>query len=273
MLPQRVLEKRDGRRERSARTHKAIVAALIDLIEEGNLGPTASQNRAARERRGALDSPALPFTRGLVRGRGGGAREARRADEDLRRRAASARRARDRVRGSPRARARVLLARAPGGVGARHVAAHGLDRDQPRDRRSVASQASRGRAGLRARDRAPPRSAKCRMPRRPDRRRRREFARGIRGRIRHAPSSNARRLSRTAARASCSLRRRRRAGRYGPCGPRGCARSARRRPDRAMPAPCPPAARRPGRCRRAGLRTRPCARLAILDHGNIHYNA
>lgn len=43
MLPQRALEKRDGRRERSARTHKAIVAALIDLIEEGNLAPTASQ--------------------------------------------------------------------------------------------------------------------------------------------------------------------------------------------------------------------------------------
>lgn len=43
MLPQRVLEKRDGRRERSARTHKAIVASLIDLIEEGNLAPTASQ--------------------------------------------------------------------------------------------------------------------------------------------------------------------------------------------------------------------------------------
>ncbi len=43
MLPQRVLEKRDGRRERSARTHKAIVASLIDLIEEGNLSPTASQ--------------------------------------------------------------------------------------------------------------------------------------------------------------------------------------------------------------------------------------
>ena len=43
MLPQRVLEKRDGRRVRSARTHKAIVASLIDLIEEGNLSPTASQ--------------------------------------------------------------------------------------------------------------------------------------------------------------------------------------------------------------------------------------
>jgi AcrR family transcriptional regulator len=43
MLPQRVLEKRDGRRERSARTHKAIVASLIDLIEEGNLAPTAAQ--------------------------------------------------------------------------------------------------------------------------------------------------------------------------------------------------------------------------------------
>ncbi len=43
MLPQRALEKRDGRRERSARTHKAIVAALIDMIEEGNLAPTAGQ--------------------------------------------------------------------------------------------------------------------------------------------------------------------------------------------------------------------------------------
>jgi AcrR family transcriptional regulator len=43
MLPQRALEKRDGRRERSARTHKAIVGALIDLIEEGNLAPTANQ--------------------------------------------------------------------------------------------------------------------------------------------------------------------------------------------------------------------------------------
>lgn len=43
MLPQRALEKRDGRRERSARTHKLIVASLIDLIEEGNLSPTASQ--------------------------------------------------------------------------------------------------------------------------------------------------------------------------------------------------------------------------------------
>jgi len=43
MLPQRAIERRDGRRERSARTHKAIVAALIDLIEEGNLAPTAGQ--------------------------------------------------------------------------------------------------------------------------------------------------------------------------------------------------------------------------------------
>ncbi len=43
MLPRRVLEKRDGRRERSARTHKAIVASVIDLIEEGNLAPTAAQ--------------------------------------------------------------------------------------------------------------------------------------------------------------------------------------------------------------------------------------
>ncbi len=43
MLPQRALDRRDGRRERSARTHKAIVAALIDLIEEGNLAPTANQ--------------------------------------------------------------------------------------------------------------------------------------------------------------------------------------------------------------------------------------
>ncbi len=43
MLPQRGHEKRDGRRERSARTHRAIVASLIDLIEEGNLAPTAAQ--------------------------------------------------------------------------------------------------------------------------------------------------------------------------------------------------------------------------------------
>jgi AcrR family transcriptional regulator len=43
MLPQRVHDKRDGRRERSARTHRSIVAALIDLIEEGNLAPTAAQ--------------------------------------------------------------------------------------------------------------------------------------------------------------------------------------------------------------------------------------
>jgi TetR/AcrR family transcriptional regulator of autoinduction and epiphytic fitness len=43
MLPQRSTDKRDGRRERSVRTHRAIVAALIDLIEEGNLAPTAAQ--------------------------------------------------------------------------------------------------------------------------------------------------------------------------------------------------------------------------------------
>jgi len=43
MLPPRVLEKKDGRRERSARTHKTIVAALIDLIEEGSVAPTAAQ--------------------------------------------------------------------------------------------------------------------------------------------------------------------------------------------------------------------------------------
>jgi TetR/AcrR family transcriptional regulator, regulator of autoinduction and epiphytic fitness len=43
MLPPRAPEKRDGRRERSARTHKAIVASLIDLIEEGNVSPTAGQ--------------------------------------------------------------------------------------------------------------------------------------------------------------------------------------------------------------------------------------
>ena len=46
MLPRRgplENEKRDGRRERSARTHKNIVASLIDLIEEGNLSPTAAQ--------------------------------------------------------------------------------------------------------------------------------------------------------------------------------------------------------------------------------------
>jgi TetR/AcrR family transcriptional regulator, regulator of autoinduction and epiphytic fitness len=44
MLPPRApVEKRDGRRERSVRTRKAIVASLIDLIEEGNLSPTAGQ--------------------------------------------------------------------------------------------------------------------------------------------------------------------------------------------------------------------------------------
>lgn len=43
MLPPRGLEKRDGRRERAARTHRAIVSSLIDLIEEGNFTPTASQ--------------------------------------------------------------------------------------------------------------------------------------------------------------------------------------------------------------------------------------
>jgi AcrR family transcriptional regulator len=43
MLPPRSLTKKDGRHERSARTHKAIVASLIDLIEEGNVSPTAAQ--------------------------------------------------------------------------------------------------------------------------------------------------------------------------------------------------------------------------------------
>jgi AcrR family transcriptional regulator len=43
MLPQRGVEKKDGRRERSVRTHKAIVSSLIDLIEEGNASPTAGQ--------------------------------------------------------------------------------------------------------------------------------------------------------------------------------------------------------------------------------------
>jgi len=44
MLPPRApVEKRDGRRERSVRTRKAIVASLIDLIEEGNVSPTAAQ--------------------------------------------------------------------------------------------------------------------------------------------------------------------------------------------------------------------------------------
>lgn len=35
--------KKDGRRERSARTHKAIVAALLDLVAEGSFEPTAQQ--------------------------------------------------------------------------------------------------------------------------------------------------------------------------------------------------------------------------------------
>jgi AcrR family transcriptional regulator len=43
MLPQRGVEKKDGRRERSVRTHKAIVSSLIDMIEEGNPSPTAAQ--------------------------------------------------------------------------------------------------------------------------------------------------------------------------------------------------------------------------------------
>jgi AcrR family transcriptional regulator len=43
MLPPRAPEKKDGRRERSVRTHKVIVASLIDLIEEGNVSPTAGQ--------------------------------------------------------------------------------------------------------------------------------------------------------------------------------------------------------------------------------------
>ncbi len=43
MLPPRDDDKKDGRRERSARTHRGIVAALLDLVEEGNLEPTAAQ--------------------------------------------------------------------------------------------------------------------------------------------------------------------------------------------------------------------------------------
>lgn len=39
MLPERV----DGRRERSARTRRTIVASLIDMIEEGQTAPTAGQ--------------------------------------------------------------------------------------------------------------------------------------------------------------------------------------------------------------------------------------
>ena len=39
MLPERI----DGRRERSARTRRAIVASVIDMIEEGNVSPTAGQ--------------------------------------------------------------------------------------------------------------------------------------------------------------------------------------------------------------------------------------
>jgi TetR/AcrR family transcriptional regulator of autoinduction and epiphytic fitness len=37
------VEKKDGRRERSKRTHKNIIASLIDMIEEGNASPTALQ--------------------------------------------------------------------------------------------------------------------------------------------------------------------------------------------------------------------------------------
>ena len=91
----------------------------------------------------------------------------------------------------------------------------------------------------------------ARGPEARDRRRRPESARGIPARIRHARSSNARRPFRTAGRASSTSRRRRRARRYGRCGPRACARSGRRRPDRARPARRPRAARRPRRCRRA----------------------
>ncbi len=36
-------EKRDGRHARAERTHQAIVNALLDLAEEGNLSPTAQQ--------------------------------------------------------------------------------------------------------------------------------------------------------------------------------------------------------------------------------------
>jgi AcrR family transcriptional regulator len=44
MLPQRGgVEKKDGRRERSVRTRRNIVASLIDMIEEGNASPTAGQ--------------------------------------------------------------------------------------------------------------------------------------------------------------------------------------------------------------------------------------
>jgi AcrR family transcriptional regulator len=33
----------DGRRERSARTHKAIISALLDLVDEGNVEPSAAE--------------------------------------------------------------------------------------------------------------------------------------------------------------------------------------------------------------------------------------
>lgn len=42
MLPVKI-EKRDGRHARAERTHQAIVNALLDLAEEGNLSPTAQQ--------------------------------------------------------------------------------------------------------------------------------------------------------------------------------------------------------------------------------------
>ncbi len=35
--------KKDGRRERSARTHEAIVAALLELVDEGSFEPTAAE--------------------------------------------------------------------------------------------------------------------------------------------------------------------------------------------------------------------------------------
>lgn len=43
MLPVKGEAKRDGRHARAERTHAAIVNALLDLADEGNLSPTAQQ--------------------------------------------------------------------------------------------------------------------------------------------------------------------------------------------------------------------------------------
>ena len=43
MLPVKTEPKRDGRHARAERTHEAIVNALLELADEGNLSPTARQ--------------------------------------------------------------------------------------------------------------------------------------------------------------------------------------------------------------------------------------